>query len=174
MSVKGLSKEYAEALYQVAVDQWVKQLSSAEERLRLGDAIATLDNPAIEFARKEQIITEALPDAEADQARRFLLLLARKNHVRLLPDIVARFRHMTRRGVEARETRVTSAVPLSPQEEEALRIKLAARFGQDLEFAFVVDPSILGGVVVRVGDRVIDGSVAGQLASLKNSLSEVA
>ncbi len=66
--------------------------------------------------------------------------------------------------------RVSSAVPLTEEEQEALRKKLEARFSQDLNLRFEVESSLLGGVVVRVGDKVIDGSVKGKLEALKQSL----
>ncbi len=67
--------------------------------------------------------------------------------------------------------RVSSAVPLTKGEQAALREKLEARFSQDLHLRFEVEPSLLGGVVVRVGDKVIDGSVKGRLEALKQTLA---
>jgi ATP synthase F1 delta subunit len=67
--------------------------------------------------------------------------------------------------------KVSSAVPLTREEQAALHKKLEARFSQDLEFRFEVEPSLLGGVVVRVGDKVIDGSVKGKLEALKGALA---
>lgn len=67
-------------------------------------------------------------------------------------------------------TKVRSAVPLTPDEQAALRAKLQDRFKQPLELHFEVDPSLLGGVSVRVGDQVIDGSVKGRLDALAQSM----
>jgi len=65
---------------------------------------------------------------------------------------------------------VTSAVPLIETEKSALEAKLRAQFGDDLACDYAVNPAILGGVTVRIGDKVIDGSVAGKLAELKEKL----
>jgi F-type H+-transporting ATPase subunit delta len=62
-------------------------------------------------------------------------------------------------------------VPLTEAEKEAMRAKLTQRFGSDLEIQFEVDASLLGGVYLRVGDQVIDGSVAGKLAALRDHLT---
>lgn len=67
--------------------------------------------------------------------------------------------------------RVSSAVPLTKEDQAALREKLEARFSQDLNLRFEVEPSLLGGVVVRVGDKVMDGSVKGKLEALKQTLA---
>lgn len=69
------------------------------------------------------------------------------------------------------EVRVKSAVPLTDDERATLESKLQARFGEALGFEYVVDPAVLGGVLVRVGDQIIDGSVAGKLAALREHLA---
>jgi ATP synthase F1 delta subunit len=74
-----------------------------------------------------------------------------------------------RQGQAAAE--VTSAVPLTASERAALGARLQARFGDDVNIAYYVDPGILGGLIVRVGDRYIDGSVAARLAQLRQTLT---
>lgn len=66
---------------------------------------------------------------------------------------------------------VTSALPLTPEEKEAIKEDVLSRIGGHATVTFRVDPSILGGLVVRVGDKVLDGSVAGQLEHMRQSLS---
>jgi F-type H+-transporting ATPase subunit b len=65
---------------------------------------------------------------------------------------------------------ITSALPLTPAEQEAVRSDILSKIGTQSTVAFRVDPSILGGLVVRVGDKVLDGSVSGQLEGLRQSL----
>lgn len=67
--------------------------------------------------------------------------------------------------------RVSSAVPLNKEEQAALRERLEARFSEELDLRFEVEPSILGGVIARVGDKIIDGSVKGKLEALRQTLS---
>lgn len=66
---------------------------------------------------------------------------------------------------------VTSAVPLTEAEREALEARLHARYGSDLPIVYTVDPAILGGLIVRVGDRYVDGSVATRLGQLRQTLT---
>lgn len=75
-------------------------------------------------------------------------------------------------GAEAQgaSAEITSALPLTDQEKEAVRQQITGRIGAQT-VAFRVDPSILGGLVVKVGDKVVDGSVAGKLGSLRQSMS---
>jgi F-type H+-transporting ATPase subunit b len=74
-------------------------------------------------------------------------------------------------GVTAEKARVTSALPLSEEEQATIRQGLVEQLPGDLPVDFAVDPSILGGLIIRVGDRVVDGSVAGQLSSLRSRLN---
>jgi len=69
------------------------------------------------------------------------------------------------------KVRISSAVPLTDDEQTALREKLEARFSHDLDVRFDVEPSLLGGVVVRAGDQVIDGSVKGKLDALAQTIT---
>jgi F-type H+-transporting ATPase subunit b len=72
--------------------------------------------------------------------------------------------------VSGSSAEVISALPLTPEEKESVRQDILAKVGSQATVTFRVDPSILGGLVVRVGDRVLDGSVAGQLDNLRQSL----
>ncbi|MCI0521851.1 MAG: F0F1 ATP synthase subunit B [Chloroflexi bacterium] len=72
--------------------------------------------------------------------------------------------------VSGASAEVTSALPLTAEEQEAVKSDVLAKAGAQATVAFRVDPSILGGLVVRVGDKVLDGSVAGQLETLRQSL----
>jgi ATP synthase F1 delta subunit len=68
---------------------------------------------------------------------------------------------------------ITSAVELSADEQEQIRRSLAKQYGEGLVFAFEVDPSLLGGLRVRVGDRLMDNSVASRLSKLRESITSV-
>lgn len=66
---------------------------------------------------------------------------------------------------------VTSAVPLTEAEQSKLDTRLKAKYGDDLPISYHVEPAILGGLTVRVGDRLIDGSVAAKLGQLRQSMT---
>lgn len=72
--------------------------------------------------------------------------------------------------LQGQSAEVTSAVPLTEQEKERVRENVISKMGGDASVSFTVDPDILGGLIVRVGDRVLDGSVAGKLDSMRQSL----
>ena len=74
-------------------------------------------------------------------------------------------------GADRRDAEVITAVPLTGGEREQLESRLRARHGDDLSISYRTDPAILGGVVVRVGDRLIDGSVSAKLGQLRQTLT---
>lgn len=77
---------------------------------------------------------------------------------------------MMRGGPQVQVARVITAVALNEDEIEQFRQKLRAKYGENLEFDFTVDPAIIGGAIVQVGDKVIDGSVASRLTAMSNVL----
>ena len=160
---------YAQALFEQATADWLTPLKSAAECLKPAE-IESLDQPRLEFSKKQEILQRALPANTPAEVKNFLFLLASKENVHLLPSIIAEFDRYSQRGPLRPIAKVTSAVPLTADEKRALESKLRARYGQESEFQYVVDPAILGGVIVRLGDKVIDGSVSGKLAALREKL----
>lgn len=117
---------------------------------------------ALAIAAAHKLLGEAL-----DEKRQRALVDAffsgvREGRVEVLPEEA---------GPAEGPVAVTSAVPLTKKEQDVLREDLAGRLGEGVTVSFQVDPQILGGLVVRVGDRVIDGSLAGQLEQLRQTLA---
>ncbi|WP_026369653.1 ATP synthase F1 subunit delta [Kallotenue papyrolyticum] len=86
-----------------------------------------------------------------------------------LDEVVHQFMLLAR-GSGPREASVTSAVPLSEEQQQAIVQQLRAKYGPALEVEFKVDPSILGGLIVRVGDKVLDESVRSRLVELQQRM----
>ena len=99
-----------------------------------------------------------------------IALLLRRGRIEQLPRVAAEFRRLdnARQGITV--ATATSAAPLTPDEVRALTGRLEQMTGGRIELDLQVDPSLLGGLVVRVGDRLIDGSVRGRLERLRNQL----
>lgn len=168
MATEQLPGSYAQAIFQQATEDWLTPLRHVAGSTKPAD-IEALDNPALPFSEKLKVLQRVLPPNASERFKNFMSLLASKNEAHLLPSIIDEFdRYATRGSLQA--ARTTSAVPLTDQEKAALEGKLRARYGADLAFEYVVDPSILGGVVVRMGDKVIDGSVSGKLSALREKL----
>jgi F-type H+-transporting ATPase subunit delta len=171
VSVQARPEDYAAAIYDLALEAWTRQLGNVQKALGTDTALrAALEGPETLTEDKLGRLAQALPDGLDSDVRKFMGTLLEAGQLDQLDAILEEFDRLTRRRPELRLARVTSAVPLTGDEQEAVRAKLADRFGADLEFQFEVDPSLIGGMHVRVGDQVIDGSVAGKLAALRDRL----
>lgn len=166
-----LSVTYANAIYELALEGWLTSLKGIEDALGRDRALlASLNDQTIELARRQDMARKLMPEGTSDEVFNFISLLLSKNDFDLFGDVIMQLERLARRGPRPQVARVTTAVPLAEEEREEVEQALLARFGIGLEFDFVVDESILGGVIVRVGDQIIDDSVAGKLSALKESL----
>ena len=100
-----------------------------------------------------------------------ILLMLQRRRIDQLPRVAAEFRRLDNQRKGITQASATSAAELTPAEVEALTSKLEQFTGGRVELDVAVDPSLLGGLVVRVGDRLIDGSVRGRLERLRNQLA---
>lgn len=169
-------RRYAEAAFELALRD-----GAVEARRRDLDLAAStlagspelervLANPAIPFTRRREV-AERVFAGLADQPRNLILLLLRRGRIEELPRVAAEFRRLDddRQGIA--HAVATSALPLAAPEVTALTSRLEQMTGRRIALATQVDPDLLGGVVVRVGDRLIDGSVRGRLERLRARLA---
>jgi F-type H+-transporting ATPase subunit delta len=161
---------YAQALFEEAVANWLTPLQSVAASLAKSGLTQQLDDKAMAFAQKQEMLKSLVPANTAPQVQNLVSLLASKNQVHLLPDVVAQFERYAARGPVGAVAKITSAVALTDAERVALEPKLRAQFGSEIAFEYSIDATILGGMIVRVGDKVLDASVAGKLAALKEKL----
>ncbi len=172
MSVQARPQEYAAAIYDLALETWSGQLTALQGALKRDGALrASLADANVPTRDKLDGLDQSLPSRLSGDVRKFVGTLLEAGQLDQLDAILVEFGRLAHRQPERRIARVTSAVPLTRDEEEAMRAKLAERFGAGLEFQFDVDPALIGGVYLRVGDQVIDGTVAGKLEALRTSLA---
>ena len=172
MSIQARPQDYAKALYDLAFDSWNQQLVGVQKALKLDASLRdTVNDPAGTTQQKLDAMSQSLPGGLTGQVRSFLGTLIESGHLEQLDAIVHEFDRLVHRREEHTVAVVTTAVPLTDAERETLRAKLAERFGPDLEFQYEVDDALIGGVHLRVGDQVIDGTVAGKLAALRDQLA---
>jgi F-type H+-transporting ATPase subunit delta len=165
-------QDYAAAIYDLALEAWTRQLGSIQKALRLEpDLRAAVHDPAASTQDRLKLLEQATPGGLDPDVRRFLGTLVEENQLDQLDAILIEFDRLASRHPERRSAQVTSAVPLTKDEQELLRSRVLDRFGPDIEFQFDVDDQLLGGILLRVGDQVIDGTVAGKLAALRDSLA---
>ena len=172
-----VSRRYARALFQIGVDQGTFE--------RLGDELGelaavyrssgelrqTLENPVFRPADKRAILEKILPRVTpTPEVQRFVLLLLDRGRITALPAIARAYQELSDQHTGRVRAQVTSAQALAPGDLERVRRSLEKRTGKKVLIETAVDPALIGGVVARVGDLVLDGSVRTKLATLRDKL----
>ena len=178
MALSGsVARRYARALFQMGVDAGTfeafgQQLSDlAELFVASSELRQTLENPVFKPSEKRAILEKILPRvAPTDTVQRFALLLLERGRIRALPAIARAYRALGDQHAGRVRATVTSAQALSAADLERVRKSLEQRTHKTVMVESQVDPSLIGGLVARVGDLVLDGSVRTQLASLREKL----
>lgn len=169
-------KRYAQAIFQLAreqdrLDGWLADLEAALEALGDPQFAALLDSPGVRLQDKLQAVDAVLPGLPP-LARNLLALMAQRRAVSLLPRVMWEYRRLVdiRRGIQRAE--VTSAIPLADADQQRIAQRLSQLLGGEVVVQARVDPSLLGGLVIKVGDRVLDGSTRNRLGELRKALVE--
>jgi F-type H+-transporting ATPase subunit delta len=172
VSVQARPQDYATAIFEMALEPWSQQLRQVRDALREDAALrSTLADSGASASEKLQALGQALPQGITADFRKFLGTLLEAGQFDQIDAILTEFNQLVERKPERKLAKIVSAVPLTEAEKETMRAKLAERFGSDLGYHFEVDASVIGGVYLRVGDQVIDGTVARKLAALRDRLT---
>jgi F-type H+-transporting ATPase subunit delta len=173
---RSTARRYAEAAFEIAVrddavEAWLRALSVAEERLSDEQVARVLASPAVPVASRLELLDRLLGDTASGGPRNLVALLIRRGRFDDLGAVVRELRRLDARRRGLVEAVVTSAAPLDDTERAALAERLTSMTGQTIHTEERVDPELLGGLQVRIGDRLIDGSVRGRLERLRASLA---
>jgi F-type H+-transporting ATPase subunit delta len=176
----GVAGRYATALFDLArenksLDRVEADLTALEAALAESPELrATIVSPV--FSRDDLAAAVKAFAARMDlgsETSNTLGLLARNRRLFVLPSLIASVKAMMAAARGEVAARVTSAKPLSEAQTDALRAALKAGVGKDVDLDVVVDEGLIGGLVVKVGSRMIDSSIRSKLAKLQNVMKEV-
>jgi F-type H+-transporting ATPase subunit delta len=172
---EGAARRYAEAAFEVAMRDdtlaaWRAELDDAADIAGDERALEVLANPALPTERRSAVLSDLLRGRASRPVENLVQLLLRRGRIEELPRVAAQFRRLDEARQGITHATATSAAALSPDEIRALTERLESTTGGRIVLDVQVDPSLLGGLVVRVGDRLIDGSVRGRLERLRNQL----
>jgi F-type H+-transporting ATPase subunit delta len=151
------------------LDQWADELSRVGAVAQDPRVMRALHTPVIGLQAKRQIIQSLAGPLSREPMSLVSILLERKR-VELLPGLAEAFADRVREHQGIALAEVTTAVPLAEAERTYVAQRLASYIGRNVEVQTRVDPQIIGGVVARVGDQLIDASVRGKLELLKRRL----
>jgi F-type H+-transporting ATPase subunit delta len=166
-----LSHRYALAVFSEALKKWLVALDIVQNALANEPALSQeLENSTRPFESRKAELDKLLPGDTDKAVRNFLYTMLRDGDIGLLSEVVEELSRMSWGGPLVQVARVTTAIALSEDEMDQFRQKLRAKYGQNVELDFNVDPAIVGGAIVQLGDRIIDGSVTSRLEAMSNAL----
>ncbi len=166
-----IARPYAEALARMAREgnswqAWSDMLAVAAHVAAEPEIAALTDNPTVSAERMAEVIMALCGERLNADGITFVHLLAENKRCGALPEIARLFEEIRDelRGVV--DARITTAYPLSEVQMSGLVAKLKTKFGLEIDASQETDSSLIGGVVIRVGDQVIDASVRGKLSAM--------
>ena len=166
-----VAKPYAKASFEFAnenklLKEWSLLLEIFSKLVRSVDMVGTISSPGL----SQTEIVSSLKDLVEVNFYNFIYLLAEKKKLEALPAISEMFEVMNSEHNNSCTADVTIAYKADKKLLESLQKRLEAKFGSSVSMNVNVDPSIIGGAIIRIGDSVIDDSVSGRIEKLKNIL----
>ena len=170
-----VARPYAKAAFEYArdheaLDSWSKALGFLSAAVANNDVRRLLGSPKLENDKKVALLSDMLPEQSTDVSR-FLDTLADQGRLLALPFIAEQFEHLRADHEQRVEVLVTSAYELDSQQQTKLANALKKRLNREISITTQVDKALIGGVILRAGDTVIDGSVRGRLNRLSEALT---
>jgi F-type H+-transporting ATPase subunit delta len=177
VSYEAIARRWARAIFDLGKEAGSlpavsRDLSSFAETYAGSDELsAVLENPLVPEASREAIVVDVAGRLNlGDLAKSALRLLVRKRRIVAVPEIARQLSRFADEDAGVLRAEVTSAGPLTEAYLGRLRAELEKATGKKVSITHKQDASLLGGVVTRIGDQVIDGSVRARLASFRDSL----
>ncbi|MGW8194731.1 MAG: F0F1 ATP synthase subunit delta [Desulforhopalus sp.] len=172
-----LAKRYAKAIFTIGQEQgtfeeYNKVLQGlAELYSTTPEVVDALTNPLYPMDVREKVMAGIIGSMEVDTVMgNFLNLLVQKQRAGILPEIAESYKVMVDEANNISHGTVISAIELTDELKSNVQTVLEKLTGKQVEITTSVDPSIIGGIIAKVGDLVLDGSIKTQLAGLKDSI----
>jgi F-type H+-transporting ATPase subunit delta len=168
------ARRHAQAAFQIALergelDVWREDLGRLSEAVQDPRLLAFLESPRIHLEDKSRVLSQVVEGLNP-LVMNLALLLVSRGRLGLLPETVIEYGRLVDEHQGIAHAEVATAVPLEPKQEDKLSRRLGDLVGKDIVLTAVVEPSLVGGLTARVGDKLIDGSIKSRFSALRGSL----
>ncbi|MGA6097780.1 F0F1 ATP synthase subunit delta [Stutzerimonas marianensis] len=175
INTQTLARPYAKAAFEFAgsagrIDAWSGMLSLAAVAVEVPQVADLLKNPRLTSESKVRTLVQLLGSDVDDAFRNFVSTLGDNDRLDVLPTIRELFEELKAEAEKTIDVEVQTAFELTPAQLQTLAAALSKRLDRTVNPQQVVNPALIGGVVIRAGDVVVDGSVRGKLSQLAESL----
>jgi F-type H+-transporting ATPase subunit delta len=170
------ARPYAQAAFDEAqqlkaLQAWSEMLLSLAEAINHPEMIAVVTNPRVAKNQVEGLMEALLDKGASKQQHNFVRILADNQRLLLLPEIAALFEALKAEAEKTVNVVVDSAFELSAAQKDKIVSSLKKSMGREIKLSCTVNKELLGGVVIRAGDKVIDGSARTRLGEMANALA---
>lgn len=170
-----LARPYAKAVFDLArqekkLAEWSAVLAGLATAVRDPQVAQWIGHPAVARGQLADALIQSYGAALPQASQNLLRLLSEYNRLKLAPAIAEQFEALRAEAERRVEVEVTSATPVDAAQQQALTSAIRKRLERDVNVEWKTDPALIAGAVVRAGDLVIDGSVTGELAQLRQAL----
>lgn len=170
------AKRYAKAVFELAqedgaIDAWQKRLDAIQAVLTDPTAVTVLSSPALGAERRAEIVEEIADPKWGKEGLNLARMLVAVRRPDLITGIVEEYGRLADEAAGRVRATAVTAVELGKADEDRLAKSLSERMGKEVRLDVKVDPAIVGGLVLHVGDRLIDASVASRLQQLRRRLA---
>jgi F-type H+-transporting ATPase subunit delta len=168
------ARRHAQAAFQIALergelDVWREDLGRLAEAVQDPGLFAFLESPRVHLEDKAKVLGRVL-DKLNPLVMNMALLLVSRGRLALVPETVTEYGRLVDEHQGIAHAEVATAVPLDSKQEAKLTRRLGDLVGKDIMLATEVEPSLVGGLTARVGDKLIDGSIKSRFSALRGSL----
>lgn len=174
--LRTLARPYAKAVFSYAhatgsLDQWSASLDLLSSVVEDAAVKKLLSSPSLTKQQQAATIIDLCGDSLDDKAQNLVVLLADNRRLALLPFIFAQYRDLKAEEEKTVDVELISAIDLDDQQYQQFSQALSARLDRRVKISVSIDKSLIGGVLIRAGDTVIDGSLRGRLTKLAQALN---
>ena len=154
------------------MEKWLDDLSVLADSASNSEFLEFMTQPRVSAATKLEVIRESLGDSVGRLALNLVSMLAMRNLAHILPEIADQYQGLLdgHRGIERAE--VVSAVPLTDEQHRSAVELLEKMSGNEVRLSARVEPTLIGGMIMRIGDRLVDGSTKSKLQAMRRELAE--
>lgn len=174
--ISTIARPYAVAIFSLAAEDaklgaWSDMLALAAAIASDADMQALIGNTNINKAQLAELFLDICGDKLTAQGKNMIKVLVENRRLNVLPEIAKQYEALKAEAEKTVEAEVVSAFEVSQAQQQQIADKLKRRLGRDVSLTCRVDESLLGGVVIKAGDLVIDGSAIGQIHKLSVELA---
>src|SRR5689334_3524782 len=170
-----LARPYAKAVFELARDEgkladWSALLAGLATAVRDKSVAAAIGHPSVGRGQLAEVLVQVMGGTATGQGKNLLRLLSEYDRLKLAPLIAEQFETLRAEHEKRIDVQIVSAAPVDAAQQKALVDAVKKKLNRDVNVEWKTDPSLIAGAQIRAGDTVIDGSISGELARLRQAL----